>query len=129
MTEYSNWEFDLHRMKEKAIHLAQETAAAASRAAASAKLSVQIAAEEERLNRAYQALGKLYYQDITTGVVTQGPWYQQQLDNIAQSLEKIRQLRSQKEPASDLCPVPQDTPEAGPEDFAESQEEQESATL
>ena len=128
MTE-RNWEFDLQRMKEKAIHLAQETAAAASRAANSAKLSVQIAAEEERLNRAYQALGKLYYQDITAGVVTQGPWYQQQLDNIAQSLEKIRQLRSQKEPASDLCPVPQDAPQANPEDFAEPQEEQESTML
>ena len=47
----------------RAASAAQTAASATKRAANSAKLSIAIAAEEEKVKSAYQAIGKLYYQD------------------------------------------------------------------
>ena len=51
----------------RAASAAQTAASATKRAANSAKLSIAIAAEEEKVKSAYQAIGKLYYQDKIAG--------------------------------------------------------------
>lgn len=98
----------------RAGSVAQTAAAATKRAATTAKLSISIAAEEDKVKTAYQAIGKLYYQDKLSGTVPSGPAYDEQLSRIEASLHRIGELRSQKnvapQPGSDF---------ADEEDFAD----------
>ena len=57
----------------RAASAAQTAASATKRAANSAKLSIAIAAEEEKVKSAYQAIGKLYYQDQIAAATPSGP--------------------------------------------------------
>lgn len=84
----------------RAASVAQTAAAATKRAANSAKLSISIAAEEDKIKAAYQALGKLYYQDKIAAAVPAGPAYDEQLSRIEAALQRISELRSQRDVAS-----------------------------
>lgn len=98
----------------RAGSVAQTAAAATKRAATTAKLSIAIAAEEDKVKTAYQAIGKQYYQDILSGTVPGGPVYDEQLGRIEASLHRIGELRSQKNVAPQ-----QDSDFAEEEDFAD----------
>ena len=68
---------------------AQTAASATKRAANSAKLSIAIAAEEEKVKSAYQAIGKLYYQDQIAAATPSGPAYDEQICRIDAALQRI----------------------------------------
>ena len=81
----------------RAASAAQTAASATKRAANSAKLSIAIAAEEEKVKSAYQAIGKLYYQDKIAAAAPTGPAYDEQVRRIDGALQRIGELRSQRD--------------------------------
>ncbi len=81
----------------RAASAAQTAASATKRAANSAKLSIAIAAEEEKVKSAYQAIGKLYYQDKIAAAAPTGPAYDEQVHRIDGALQRIGELRSQRD--------------------------------
>lgn len=83
----------------RAGSLARTAAAATRHAADSAKLSINIAAEEENLKKAYAALGRLYYEALESGTMPEGEAFDQQIALIRQTLQKIELYRRQKEQA------------------------------
>lgn len=83
----------------RAGSLARTAAAATRHAADSAKLSINIAAEEENLKKAYAALGRLYYEALDSGTMPEGEAFDQQIALIRQTLQKIELYRRQKEQA------------------------------
>ena len=101
----------------RASSVAQTAAAATKRAASSAKLSIAIAAEEEKVRSAYQAIGKLHHQDKIAGAVAAGPAYDEQLDRINAALRRIGELRSQRDVTAP--PPPETEAYAQAEDFAD----------
>lgn len=84
----------------RAASAAQTAASATKRAANSAKLSIAIAAEEEKVKAAYQAIGKLYYQDRISAAAPAGPAYDEQVGRIDAALQRIGELRSQRDVTS-----------------------------
>ena len=87
---------------------ATQTVLSATRHAAdSARTSIQIAAQEDRIKRCYTVLGRLYCQAVDTGKAPEGPDFQEQLRLIQQAREKIRQYRQQ-------CPGEEGPPAEGP---------------
>lgn len=86
----------------RAASAAQTAASATKRAANSAKISIAIAAEEEKVKAAYQAIGKLYYQDHIAATTPAGPAYEEQTRRIDAALQRIGELRSQR----DVTPPP-----------------------
>ena len=54
--------FDFERLKNKAAGLAQSSMAKAKELTEVGKLKMQNASEQENIRRAYQAIGKLYYE-------------------------------------------------------------------
>ncbi len=99
----------------KAGSLARTAAAATRHAADSAKLSINIAAEEERLKNAYAALGRLYYEALEAGTTPEGEAFRQQLALIRQTLQKIELYRRQKEQAPRQESTGEETTEAAEE--------------
>ena len=73
---------------------AAQTAASATKRAAN---SIAIAAEEEKVKSAYQAIGKLYYQDKIAATAPAGPAYDEQVRRIDAALQRIGELRSQRD--------------------------------
>lgn len=96
----------------KAGSLARTAAAATRHVADSAKLSINIAAEEERLKNAYALLGRLYYEALEAGTQPEGEVFTQQLALVRETLQKIEFYRRQKEqtPRQEE-PTQPDTPE------------------
>lgn len=84
-------------LRTKAAKVVETAVDATKRAANSARISIRVAAEEEKIKAAYQAIGKLYHQDHAAGGVKEGPAYTEQLNRIAASLERIQELKSQKD--------------------------------
>lgn len=82
--------------------------AAAKRAAGTVSTEVSIAAEEQKVREAYQALGKLYYQASRTGKEPAGLAFADQCRRIDASLKRIRELRDSKNVASDPCAEDED---------------------
>ena len=94
----------------RAASAAQTAASATKRAANSAKLSIAIAAEEEKVKAAYQAIGKLYYQDRISAAAPAGPAYDEQVGRIDAALQRIGELRSQRDVTSPPRPPPEIMP-------------------
>lgn len=107
---------NLDELLNRASSVAQTAAAATKRAANSAKLSIAIAAEEEKVKAAYQAIGKLYYQNKCAAAAPIGPAYDEQIARIEASLRRIGELRSQRDVTA---PAPEDRDGAQAEDFAD----------
>ena len=70
--------------------------AAARRAADSVTTEVNVAAEEQKIKEAYQALGKLYYQADRTGAEPNGPDFADQCRRIDASLKRIKELKDSR---------------------------------
>lgn len=105
----------------KAENLAKNAAAATRHAADSAKLSINIAAEEDKLKNAYAALGALCYPLLEAEVVPQGDAITQQMLQIRQQLSRLATLRAQKAAGTTQEQTDQTAaePEANSEDFEE----------
>ena len=96
-------------------------AASAAQTAASATKRAANSAEEEKVKAAYQAIGKLYYQDRISAAAPAGPAYDEQVGRIDAALQRIGELRSQRDVAS---PPPTSAGDyAGESDFADVEEE------
>ena len=93
-----------NNIKEKATETAAAAAELAKNAAKTAKLNLQIAAEQDKIKKAQLELGKLCHQDYTTGgegdLSAYLPWHQkidESASKIAQMREELRALREGKD--------------------------------
>ena len=57
---------------------------------------LNIVAHEQRAREAYQALGKLYYNYVSSGLEPEGDAFDEKMAVIAEELKRIKELRSQK---------------------------------
>lgn len=57
---------------------------------------LNIVAHEQRAREAYQALGKLYYNYVSSGLEPEGEVFDQKVAKITEELNRIKELRSQK---------------------------------
>ena len=77
-----------------------ETAARMTKNAATVtKSGVNLIAEQEKLRKAYQELGKLYYRDFTTGEEPDDAEYLALCNTITETTKTIESLRSDAEDA------------------------------
>lgn len=70
--------------------------AAAKRAANNVSTEVSVAAEEQKIREAYQALGKLYFQAKRTGGELDGLDFADQCRKVEASLKRINELKRAK---------------------------------
>lgn len=70
--------------------------AAARRTADTVNTQVSIAAEEQRVREAYQALGKLYYQAVKAGKTPEGDDFDAVMARAAAALKRIQELKARK---------------------------------
>ena len=91
-------------IKEKATETAAAAAELAKTAAKTAKLNLQIAAEQDKIKKAHLELGKLCHQDYVAGedgnLSAYLPWHQkidESAAKIAQMREELRRLRENKD--------------------------------
>ena len=82
--------------------------AAAKRAADTVSTEVSVAAEEQKIREAYQALGKLYYQASRDGRELTGEAFATQIAKVDASLARIKELRDRTNVASDVTAVDED---------------------
>ena len=75
-------------------------AAAAKRAADSVNTEVSVAAEEQKIKEAYQALGKLYYNASKAGAELSGADFANQCRRIEASMLRIKELKDRKDVTS-----------------------------
>ena len=71
--------------------------AVARRTVDTVSTDVSIAAHEQRLREHYQAIGKLYCQYVSSGMVPEGHEFDEKLAAAATELERISQLKAHKE--------------------------------
>ena len=93
-----------NNIKEKATETAAAAAELAKNAAKTAKLNLQIAAEQDKIKKAQLELGKLCHQDYTAGgegdLAAYLPWHQkidESAAKIAQMREELRRLRESRD--------------------------------
>lgn len=96
-------------IKEKATETAAAAAELAKNAAKSAKLNLQIAAEQDKIKKAQIELGKLCHQDYASGsegdIGAYLPWHQkidESAAKIAQMREELRRLRESREEETEV---------------------------
>ena len=84
--------------------------AAAKRAADTVSTEVSVAAEEQKVREAYQAIGKLYYQAVKKGAEPTGAEFTELCAKAEAGLKRVAELKAQKN-VSDVT--------AGEEDFVD----------
>ena len=70
--------------------------AAAKRAANAVTTEVSVAAEEQKIREAYQALGKLYFKAKRTGGELDGIEFADQCRKVEASIKRINELKRSK---------------------------------
>lgn len=75
--------------------------AAAKRAADTVSTSVNVAAEEQKIKEAYQALGKMYYQARRDGSEMDSLTVADHCRKIEESMKRIGQLKDKQDVAGD----------------------------
>lgn len=70
--------------------------AAAKRAANAVSTEVNVAAEEQKIREAFQALGKLYYKAKRAGTEPAGFEFDEQCRKVEASMKRINELKSNK---------------------------------
>ena len=70
--------------------------AAAKRAANAVSTEVSVAAEEQKIREAYQALGKLYFKAKRTGGELDGIEFADQCRKVEASIKRINELKRSK---------------------------------
>ena len=76
--------------------------AAAKRAANTVSTEVSVAAEEQKVREAYQALGKLYYQASRDGKDLTGEAFTAQIAKADAAIARIKELRDRKNVTDDV---------------------------
>ena len=71
--------------------------AVARRTVNNVSADVSILAHEQKLREHYQAIGKLYCQYVSSGMVPEGREFDEKLASAAAELERISQLKAHKE--------------------------------
>lgn len=71
--------------------------AAAKRAANTVATEVNVAAEEQKVREAYQALGKLHYQAKRSGRELDGIEFADQIRKVEAALKRINELKNHKD--------------------------------
>lgn len=109
---------NLDNIREKATEVAQTAARKTKQLAEIAKANVSIYSEEDKIKKAQQELGKLYYRDYVVGEELDEAEYLplcQQIDEAKQTIADLRdyieELKAQK--------VDMDTDDVTDEDFVE----------
>ncbi len=82
---------------DRAAAVAHTAAAATKRGLSNAKISISIAAEEDKIRTAYTVMGKQYFQDVQSGREPVGPIYQEQMRRIREARRRIAEYKSQRE--------------------------------
>ena len=98
---------ELKDLRTRAGGLAQSAAKKTRQAAESAKRTLEISQEQEKIKRAYQELGKLYARDYETQIAPEGAEYTVWLEKLAASRQKIAALKGQ---IGQIDPEPEDAP-------------------
>ena len=70
--------------------------AAAKRAANAVSTEVSVAAEEQKIREAFQALGKLYYKAKRSGTELAGFEFDEQCRKVEASMKRINELKNAK---------------------------------
>lgn len=76
--------------------------AAAKRAADTVSTEVSVAAEEQKIREAYQALGKLYYQASREGKDLTGEEFTAQIARVDAAIHRIKELKNRKNVTPDV---------------------------
>lgn len=71
--------------------------AAARRTVNTVSTDVSILAHEQKLREHYQAIGKLYCQYVSSGLIPEGDEFEEKLAAVAAELQRISQLKAHKE--------------------------------
>ncbi len=135
-----NVNLNFEELKAAALEKAGIVAQKAKDLASIAKAKVTIRLEEEKIRKAQTELGKLYYRDFALGEEMDDAEYLPWCDKITESEAVIQELKNviaelksegveeeaaeeepaKEEPAAE-APADAETPEASPEDFADTQ--------
>lgn len=102
---------NLDLLKEKAASAAQLAAKKTKQVAAVAKANVSILAEEDKIKKAQQELGKLYYRDFAMEEEPDEAEYLPWCEKITESRKMIETLRAQIEDARNGADVSTDEEE------------------
>lgn len=70
--------------------------AVARHAANTVSTDLSIAAHEQKVREGYQALGKLYYQYVSSGAMPEGTEFDEKVAVVAGELERIAELKAHR---------------------------------
>ena len=70
--------------------------AAARPAAGPLNPELNVVAQEKKVRAQYLALGKLYYNYVSSGLVPEGEAFDEKMAVVAEELKRIKELRAQK---------------------------------
>ncbi len=115
---------NLENLKEKAASAAQSAQRTAKYLALVSRNRIAIAREQERIRRAYQKLGKVYYKDYVTDEEPDEAEYQPLCEAISDSFRLINELREEMAEAKEAYaakgePEAPETAEEAPEEAPE----------
>ena len=71
--------------------------AVAHRTVNNVSTDVSILAHEQKLREHYQAIGKLFCQYVSSGMIPEGDEFEEKLTAVAAELERINELKAHKE--------------------------------
>ena len=74
----------------------EKLGAAARHAAGAVGTELNIAVQEQKVREQYQALGKLYYQYVSSGLLPEGQIFDEKMTAVAEGLKRIAELKAQK---------------------------------
>lgn len=93
------WNDSLEALKGLVADAAQAAARVTKSAAAVTKSNINLLTEQDKLKKAYQELGKLYYRDFITGEEPDDAEYLPLCDAITEATKAIEALRGELEEA------------------------------
>ena len=70
--------------------------AAARHAAGTVNTELNIVVHEQKVREQYLALGTLYYNYVSSGLVPEGEAFDEKMAVVAEELKRIKELRAQK---------------------------------
>ena len=76
--------------------LLNKLGAAARHAAGTVSTELNIVTHEQKVKEQYQALGKLYYNYVSSGLVPEGAVFDEKMAAVTEELKRIKELRAQK---------------------------------
>ena len=97
------WNESLEALKGLVADAAQAAARVTKSAAAVTKSNISLLAEQDKLKKAYQELGKLYYRDFITGEEPDEAEYLPLCDAVTEATKNVEALRVELEDAPEAA--------------------------